>query len=259
MTDSKALSKARYNQFAQGYVDSPNHAKGSELDDLLSIVQPQSDWQALDVATGGGHTALKFAPWVAHVVASDISPKMLQAAQAFVASQKPPITNISFREADAENLPFADGEFDLVTCRIAPHHFPNVARFVHEAARVLRSGGTLLVQDQVVPLDEATRTYVDDFERFRDPSHHRVYALNEWQAMFESAGIAVYHTHQIVKRHGLVRWAERQGNDQDVIDELERRLREAPLPAAAWLMARDLGTPDASFVNHHLIIAGRKV
>ena len=80
--DSKALSKARYTRFADGYVTSETHARGSDLDRLLAIVQPQSHWRALDIATGGGHTALKFAPHVAHVVASDLTPRMLEKREA---------------------------------------------------------------------------------------------------------------------------------------------------------------------------------
>ena len=56
--DSKALSEERYAKFAQGYVSSPSHAKGYDLDRLVEIAQPKPHWEALDIATGGGHTAL---------------------------------------------------------------------------------------------------------------------------------------------------------------------------------------------------------
>ena len=71
--DSKSLSRKRYTRFAEGYVTSKTHAKGTELDRLVEIAQPQPDWVVLDVATGGGHTALKFAPLVAQVIATDIT------------------------------------------------------------------------------------------------------------------------------------------------------------------------------------------
>jgi ubiquinone/menaquinone biosynthesis C-methylase UbiE len=60
----KAQAQQRFGQFAQGYVESKSHAKGEDLDRMLELAQPQPDWLALDVATGGGHTALKFAPSV---------------------------------------------------------------------------------------------------------------------------------------------------------------------------------------------------
>jgi ubiquinone/menaquinone biosynthesis C-methylase UbiE len=116
--DSKKLSKERFGEFAAGYVTSKTHAKGSDLDRLIDIAQPRADWHALDIATGGGHTALKFAPHVARVVASDITPQMLEKAREFIQGQG--VVNVTFKEADAENLPFEEAQFDLVTCRIAP-------------------------------------------------------------------------------------------------------------------------------------------
>ena len=254
MRDSKSLSQQRYNQFAQGYVTSQSHAKGADLDRLVEIAQP--GWTVLDVATGGGHTALKFAPHVALVVASDLTPNMLEAAQTFITGKG--VTNIEFKRADAENLPFNDAEFDLVTCRIAPHHFPDCFRFVQESARVLKPGGLLLVQDHVLPGDEKAARYVDAFETLRDPSHNRAYAEYEWAGMFLDAGLMVEHVEQIVKVHEFVPWAERQGCTPDVIQRLGILLKQAPQAAADWMQPRAVGTPEATFVNHHLIIAGRK-
>ena len=157
MRDPKRLSQERYTQFADGYVTSETHAHGTDLDRLLAIAQPRSHWRALDIATGGGHTALKFAPRVAHVIASDLTPRMLEKAQRFIVDEKG-VENVSFRQADAEDLPFADAQFDLVTCRIAPHHFPDAQGFLRECARVLNAGGMLMLQDHVLPADrEAAR------------------------------------------------------------------------------------------------------
>ncbi|MBN1934676.1 MAG: HAD-IA family hydrolase, partial [Anaerolineae bacterium] len=118
--NSKTLSRGRFGQFAQRYVTSRSHAQGNDLNRLLDIAQPQPHWHVLDVATGGGHTALKFAPYVASVVASDLTPAMLDAAKAFITAQG--AGNVQFKLADAEALPFDAATFDLVTCRIAPHH-----------------------------------------------------------------------------------------------------------------------------------------
>ncbi|MFL7790536.1 MAG: methyltransferase type 11, partial [Anaerolineae bacterium] len=63
--DTKTLSQERYTQYAQGYVTSKAHAQGSELERLVDIARPQPNWIVLDAATGGGHTALAFAPHVA--------------------------------------------------------------------------------------------------------------------------------------------------------------------------------------------------
>ena len=135
---SKRRHRQRFGQFAQGYVESKGHASGDDLERLVEIAQPQPDWAMLDVATGGGHTALKFAPFVKKVVALDLTPKMLEAAEKFITDKG--TTNVEFTAGDAEQLPFEDNTFDLVTSRIAPHHFPDCWRFVQESARVLKSG-----------------------------------------------------------------------------------------------------------------------
>jgi ubiquinone/menaquinone biosynthesis C-methylase UbiE len=94
-TDSESLSQQRYSEFAQGYVTSPVHARGEELDRLVEITQPQPDWIVLDVATGGGHTALKFAPYVAQVIATDLTPNMLEAAEAHITGKG--VENVEFK------------------------------------------------------------------------------------------------------------------------------------------------------------------
>jgi len=75
-----ASSQERFGRFAQAYVTSQAHAQGNDLDRLTELAQPEPDWIALDIATGGGHTALRFAPLVERVFATDITPKMLHAA-----------------------------------------------------------------------------------------------------------------------------------------------------------------------------------
>lgn len=255
--DSKSLSQERYGRLADGYVTSESHAKGQDLWRLVEIARPEPDWKVLDVATGGGHTALRFAPHVSQVTATDITPRMLKKAEMFVQGRG--IHNVVFRRADAERLPFDDGTFDLVTCRIAPHHFPDPARFVQEGARVLKSGGLLLVQDHVLPDDRTVAQYVDSFERLRDPSHNRAYSEREWVGMYQTAGLDVEHTEELLKRHQFVAWTERQNCSEAIVAELVRLMEDASQAVVSWLQPRDFGTPGASFVNHHLIVSGRKV
>jgi len=254
--DSKSLSRQRFSRFAQGYVTSKGHASGEELVRLVEIAQPQPDWLMLDVATGGGHTALKFAPLVAQVVATDITPKMLVAAQEFLTSQGE--ENVTFELADAEDLPFETDEFDLVTCRIAPHHFTNCYRFVQEGARVVKSGGLLLVQDHVSPEDEQCARYVNAFQKLRDPSHNRSYSELEWIRMFQKAGLKVEHTEHITKRHEFFPWVERQGCTPEVIQQLVGMVEEASPAVLEWMQPQDFATPKATFADRHIIIAGRK-
>lgn len=255
-SDPQSLARERFGRFAAAYVTSKNHAGGPDLEHLLVMAQPEPHWRVLDIATGGGHTALTFAPFVAHVVASDLTPAMLEQAEAHIRGLG--IHNVSYREAAADDLPFDDGSFELVTCRIAAHHFPDVPRFFRESARVLKPGGLLLLQDQVLPAHRPSATWIDDFERRRDPSHNRAYSETGWRRLFADAGLRVEQGAMVVKRHNLPDWARRQGNDDAAIAVLEALLRDAPGPAALWASARELGSPDASFLIRQIQLAGRK-
>ena len=256
LPDSKSLSQARYSQFAEGYVTSETHAKGSDLDRLLAIAQPQAHWRALDIATGGGHTALKFAPHVSAVVATDLTPRMLDKAREFIIGERG-IGNISFEQADAENLPFENAEFDLVTCRIAPHHFPDVPRFLGECARVLTPSGVLMLQDHLLPAHEESARFVDAFECLRDPSHNRAFNASEWEAMFVGAGLEPEYSEVYIKRHDFIPWVQRQGNDAATVARLVALLHDTSPVAREWMDPRDWGEPNATFVNRHILMRGR--
>lgn len=252
----QTLSQQRFGAHAQNYVTSQTHAKGADLDRLLEIAQPRPYWHVLDVATGGGHTALKFAPHVARVVASDLTPQMLKAAEAHIAGKG--VTNVEFREARAEDLPFDSNTFDLVTCRIAPHHFDDVAKFVKEAARVVRPGGLVLVQDQQMPEDPVVAGYVEAFEKLRDPSHNHALTETEWRAAFAAAGLTLEHVESLTKSHSFEEWTTTQSVLPSTKACLEALIAAAPPAAVAWLQPRDFGTPEATFVNVHIILAGQK-
>ena len=254
--DPKAQSRERFSQYAQNYVTSSGHAKGDELSRLIEIAAPQPDWLALDVATGGAHTALKFAPHVRRVIASDYAPTMLKTAHAHI--EKQGATNVLYTPADAENLPFAANTFDLITCRIAPHHFPDIFRFAMEAARVLKLGGMLLVQDLTNPDDERAARYVDSFERLRDPSHVRCYAEYEWRGLYLDVGLTVEHTEIHRRAANVLEWAGHQGSSDYVIERLHLMMVQAPDAVKEWLNIQCAGTADATFDHVYVIIAGRK-
>src|SRR5256885_14416691 len=151
---NKSLVQQQFGAHAAAYATSSVRARGASLGRLVELVRPQPSWQALDVATGAGHTAAAFAPHVARVIASDLTEEMLQEAAKLAKAKG--LANMETARADAEALPFEDARFDLVTCRIAPHHFPDIPSFVAEVWRTLKSGGTFALVDNIAPGGEST-------------------------------------------------------------------------------------------------------
>lgn len=250
---------------AAKYTDSPVHAKGASLVRLIETTQPQATWRVLDVATGAGHTALAFAPHVESVVASDVTPEMLIEAER-LADQRG-LTNVSFASADATALPFADDSFDLVTCRIAPHHFGDVGRFCSEAARVLKPGGKFGLVDNLAPdavtnagaspseLAEAAEAY-NALEKLRDRSHARALGQSEWIDLVSEAGLSVVHTEHLSKRMSFNKWCETMSVPAETQQLLRSMLENAPALLKRFLNPQPQGD-DISFGLTELLLVAQ--
>ncbi len=262
---SKSLVQERFGAFAASYATSNPHARGSSLARLVELVAPQPAWAALDIATGAGHVALGFAPRVAHVVASDLTPQMLAMARELARERG--IGNISVAEMRAEALPFADAAFDLVTCRIAPHHFDDVGRFVAESFRVLRPGGVFGLVDNISPdasimdgdagaLAAAADEY-NAFEKFRDPSHVRCLSLTEWRGVMAEAGFRERHVELLDKPMVLRPWADQQNVGEDAKRELGSMLRHGSDAFRAFARPRE-DNGDLDFILTEAVIVAVK-
>lgn len=235
--DLKSKVQAQFGAASAGYATSEVHAKGESLGILLELLKPQPDWHVLDVATGAGHTALTLAPHVAHVIATDLTEEMLIKTAELAAARG--LTNLETRFADAEELPFDDASFDLVTCRIAMHHFPNPRQALDEFARVLKPGGVIGFTDNITVPDKQAAGYYNAYEKLRDPSHNWVYPLVRLQAMFEDADFKVQATRQLSKELEFQQWADRMRvseKNKEKLLEMMRNIPEAlqPLFAPRW-------------------------
>jgi len=235
---TKDKVKQQYSGKGHAYATSKVHAQGASLGRLVDLTDPQADWRVLDIATGSGHTALTFAPHVRQVVATDLTFSMVHTAATIAAERE---FNFFWPTvADAEILPFAAQTFHLVTCRIAPHHFPRPDRFVDEAARVLAAGGLFALVDNVVPgggkkEEQATGRYVNAMEKLRDPSHSRCLSSAEWHELFFQSGFTLVHEEVQRKRMELAPWASRMQVSPSNQVRLEAMLIQAPAGVQAFL------------------------
>lgn len=176
---------------AEGYRTSESHATGDDLETLVAWCEPGAGKTALDVATGGGHVARRLREEGSTVVTSDPAPGM-----------KPDVI------CRAEDLPFADGSFDVVTSRIAPHHFEDIRAAVKEMARV--SNSLVVIEDTLYLSDEQEQA-----ETLRDPTHVRSYTEEEWRELLTGAGLTVEKVAFFEKLHALDEWLARTECDGD--------------------------------------------
>ena len=188
-----------WSERAETYRESEWHREGPDLDLLVSWAEGRT---ALDVATGGGHTARRLRVAGFDVVTLDPAPGM----RADVLAR-------------AEEIPFADGSFDVVACRIAPHHFEDVRAAVAEMARVSRD--LVLIEDTLYESED-----VEQAERVRDPTHVRSYTEAEWREMLEAAGLTVEEVCVLEKSRPLADWLAQVGCKDEEAIEVEVLVRD---------------------------------
>lgn len=222
----KARVREQFGAGAQDYVTSTYHRSGRDLDMVADLIEGTPDAVALDVATGGGHTALVVARHVKQVVVTDLTPRMLEAAKAYISGEG--VTNATYEVAEAERLPFDDASFDIVTCRVAPHHFADVKAFCREVARVLKPDGRFVLIDTFAPDDDVLDTFFNTVEVRRDPTHVRDYRISEWLAWMEEVGLTVDVVEQFDKNHVYEEWSARSRMTPEGKRDLERYILDAP-------------------------------
>lgn len=198
--------RTSFEPVAASYLTSAVHSNPDALSRMVQIARPKGG-MVVDVATGAGHTAYAFAPHVDTVIATDITEAMLKLTRK--TAQERGIANMAFAYALAESLPFRDGSFAGLTCRMGAHHFNDVSRFVQEALRTLEPGGWMLLVDTIGDENDEADEQVDHLERVRDPSHRRNLKRSAWIALAEKMGFRVEHEEETKKELDLEDWMER--------------------------------------------------
>jgi SAM-dependent methyltransferase len=217
--------RAQFGKTAAAYVASATHASGEDLERLIALAAPRPSDVALDVGCGVGHTLRRIAPLVAFAVGADATFEMMQAGRAGVVSAP----NAAFVQSDATALPFDDETLDLVTCRLAAHHFTDAAAAFREVARVLRRGGRFVLVDNYAPDEPALETFINELETLRDASHVRNQTVRGWTSLLEDAGLRTGDGSSLLTTKLTTEdWLARSQTPPDRAAEVRRRLRGAP-------------------------------
>lgn len=179
----------QFGEQASAYLSSAVHASGRDLVRLGERLFAEPEAAVLDLGCGGGHASYVAAQHVKSVVAYDLSARMLEVvAEAARARGYPHLTT---QQGYAEQLPFADQQFDIVISRYSAHHWHDVGRALREVKRVLKPGGKVIFMDVNAPGNPVLDIWLQTVEALRDTSHVRDYAPGEWLTMFTEAGLAI--------------------------------------------------------------------
>lgn len=208
----------QFGRQAQAYVASSAHFCGPDLERLGQIVSHHSPARVLDLGCGGGHVSYCVAPHVGQVVACDLSSEMLNAVS--VEASRRSLSNVSVKQAAAEQLPFADGEFDMLICRLSAHHWSDLGAGLREARRILRPGGLAVMVDVVAPGDPASDTHLQAIELLRDPSHVRDYRVDEWSDALQKAGFQIRGLAMHDLPMEFCSWVERMRTPRSHVDAI---------------------------------------
>jgi ubiquinone/menaquinone biosynthesis C-methylase UbiE len=154
----------------------------ARLEALLTL---RGDEHALDVGAGAGALAFALSPRVADVVAVELDEELAARARADAPG------NVHVVVGDGEHLPFDAAAFDLAGSLRVLHHTRRPELVVAELARVTRPGGTILVVDQLAPVDPLAALELTRFEQARDPTTTRVLADTDLRSLFDANGLVL--------------------------------------------------------------------
>jgi len=248
MKTTEETAKQIFGERAAAYTTSAAHKDPQVLARVVELASPKPDWSALDIATGTGHTAFALAPYVASVIGTDLTPEMLAEAKRLGAAQS--IAGVEFCLADAHNLPFADGSFDLITCRRAAHHFSRIAQALREMRRVLRAGGRLVIDDRSVPEDDFVDACMNELDRYHDESHVRQYRASEWRRMLDEAGFAVETAEPYTKHRPLTSLTD--GVSEENVRKIHEVLSRLNVRQTEALNLKEVG--GQPYLNHWYVM-----
>lgn len=204
-----------FSEAAFNYYISSDHIKGDDLDLIRKNFKNNEFECLLDVATGAGHCAA--AVTAKRRCTLDPSIPMLKTAKEKFTLNTPVC-------AVAEAMPFADNTFDIVTCRIAMHHFKSPDLFFREAKRVLRPLGWMILIDNIVDVEDS---YLNVIEYIRDSTHVRSYRLDE---ILDFAGndFRLIDYTCLFKKHDFPEWAGRLGGEAETLERIENAFKDLP-------------------------------
>ena len=196
------------------------------LEAIVQSAQPQPTERWLEAACGPGIVSRRLARLAGSVHGIDVTPDMIATARR--EAETAGIENATFEVADATSIPAPDSSYDGAVTRFSLHHIPVPSRLVHELARVVRPGGTIAVLDHLADDGAEARSWAQEIERLRDPSHWACLSRERLRELGRNAGLALDHEQCFSFELDFEDWLHRGTTNPDSHDLVEQCLAERP-------------------------------
>ncbi|MCM1497045.1 MAG: methyltransferase domain-containing protein [Clostridium sp.] len=214
----KKLSLKEFDQAAAKFDDSDPSIYNlcrKDYPDVLAEVRKEPFSDLLDAGCGTGAMLNLFKRDYPdkNYTGLDLSEKMIETAK------KKKLQGVNFVAGDCENLPFADSSFDVVTCSMSFHHYPNPEQFFKSLHRVLRPGGRLVLRDMAsnskLLMWLMNHIEIPFANRFMQKGDVHLYSRADIQQLCNTSGmkLELYEVRKGLRLHCVVR---RPDSDFDI-------------------------------------------
>ena len=160
----------------------------AQLEQIFARLPVSAGMRILDLGTGSGYLAFAAAARYPDVQLTGLDIVTETLARNREKAARAGLCNLRFTDYGGAEMPFADGEFDMVMTRYALHHFPDIRGSLREISRILRPGGYFFLSDPA-PDPRDTARAVDAYMQLKPDGHIRFYAADEWNALCVEAAL----------------------------------------------------------------------
>lgn len=196
------------------------------LEAIVAHAQPQSSQRWLDAACGPGVVSRRFARTAQSVHGIDVTQAMVTTArrEALAAGAE----NVTFEVGDATRTSLPDASFDGAVTRFSIQHIPMPSRLFAELGRVVRPGGSVVVLDHLADDNVEDRSWAQEIERIRDPSHWACLSQPRLRELGRQAGLTLDHDQRFSFELDFDDWLRRGTDSQEARDLVKQSLGDRP-------------------------------
>jgi len=227
------LSDDRWSRTAVKLGEVEENRREAFTEAVRSFVQPNREDHAIDLGAGTGALSFALSPYVADVLAVDLSPELIAEGR----RRGSAFTNVTFVEGDARDLDVRRGTYDLAGCSRVLHHVDRPEMVVASMARAIKFGGRVLVIDQIAPADPLLAVELDRFERARSPEHRRLLPDIDMRALIEANGLVMTRTKFTEEQRNLAWYLDLADCSGDARREAEELAPPSSTALVGWYLA----------------------